>query len=167
MSIFDVERKFDSHNLQGKLLYIQNPISSPNGLTFTAYVSPYYTFDEMILAKYCHLNFDNDTLNGRQFYEFIISLKEEESSLLQEFKLCTQSMVNFLATFDKDNFYQAIGCVHINTDNLHCHIIVNNIAFNSGKRLNLDRPTFEFVRNEINKILQLHGFSEIIYKKFP
>ena len=163
MSILDVEREVDSRNLQDKLLYIKNPLSSPNGLTFTVFVSPYYTYDEMILVKYCHLSARSDTLNRRQFYEYIVSLREEESNLVENFASCTKDILEFLATFDDQNCYQAIGCVHTNTDNLHAHIIVNNIAFNTGRRFLLGRKKFESVRNAINTILKFYGLSELVY----
>ena len=163
MSILDVEREADSRNLQDKLIYIKNPISSPNGLTFTVFVSPFYTFEEMMLVKNCHLTARSDTLNRRQFYEYIVSLREEESNLVENFALCTKGILEFLATFDERNYYQGIGCVHTNTDNLHAHIIVNNIAFNTGKRFLLDRKKFESVRNAINAILKFYGISELVY----
>ena len=166
MAIFKVEKKCKTHDLMDRLLYIKNPNSSPYGLTISEYVSPLYPYDEMMWVKLCYLTEKNNTLNCRQYYEFVISLYETESYKLDQFLICVGDLTSFIANFEGSHF-QTLACVHINTDNLHVHIISNNIDFYTGNRFYLLRPIFDRIKRGINNILQLHGFKRIVKWEYP
>ena len=166
MAIFIIEEKTKSHDLLARILYIKNPNSSPYGLTIAEYVSPLYPYDEMMWAKYCHLIEKNNTLNCRQYYEFVVSLYEAESDNIEQFLFCVEDLTKFIANFEGSHF-QTLACIHTNTDNLHVHIIANNIDFCTGKRFYISRPVFDRIKGGVNNIIQSHGFERIIKWQYP
>ena len=122
----------DNIKLLYRINYIRNPLATNSNITYCAYVSAIYPYEEMMLTKMCYQSVNNNTLIGNNFFEFVISLSEEASHRYREFLQCAQEIVAFLANFGGQ--FQSIGCVHTNTDNLHIHIIVNNINFMTGTR---------------------------------
>ena len=149
----------DSIKLLERINYIRNPLASNPSVTYCAYVSALYPYEEMMLTKLCYQSATNNTLSGNNFFEFVISLSEEDSHSYKEFFLCTQEIVAFLANFG--GHFQTIGCLHTNTDNLHIHIIVNNIDFITGSRLQIPYKAFYEIRGGVSDILIAHGFSGI------
>ena len=55
--------------------------------------------------------------------------------------------------------YQVIHAVHVNTDNLHAHIVMNNIDIFTGARFDLNMRAFYELRAGVDGILQAHGFT--------
>ena len=160
-SIFKIinHREADSVKLIERLNYIRNPMATNEGLTFGAFVSLHYPYEEMMLIKQCYLTPTNNTLQGKQFFEYVVSVPENESAVMQEFILCVRAINNFLSSYGGN--YQTIGCIHTNTENLHAHIIMNNIDWTNGTRLNLNMNHFYAIRESISNILLAHGFSAI------
>ena len=161
ISIFNVIPHKDADNVKliERLNYIRNPMATNENLTYGSFVSCRYPFDEMMVVKYCYATPKNNTLNGKQFIEYIVSLPAEESNNLQNFACAVRDITNFLAkTYGQ---YQTISCIHLNTDNLHAHIIANNIDFMNGTRFTLDINHFYAIREGISNILSSHGFSAI------
>jgi len=163
MSIFYIQKESfqDNVSLIKRLNYIRETPATCPDLIHTVYVSKRFTFDEFILVKKCHLSSDNNTIAGRCFFEFIISLKEEESYYLRNFSDCVKEIDKFFANF-MNGHYQLISAIHINTDNLHAHIIMNNIDFITGKRLQIRLSELYLIRMEINRILTVFGFSQVM-----
>lgn len=163
MSIFYIQKENcqDNVSLMNRLNYIRETPATCPDLIHTVYVSKRFTFDEFILVKRCWLTPDNNTMGGRYFFEFIISLKEEESYYLRAFSDCTKEIDKFLANFINGH-YQLISAIHINTDNLHCHIIMNNIDFITGNRLQIRLSELYLIRMEMNRILTTFGFLQVM-----
>ena len=111
-----------------------------------------------MLVKQSHLSPHNNTLAGKHFFEYVVSLPCGESCRVQEFLLCVQEINRFMATYSEGH-YQTISCVHTNTDNLHAHIIVNNIDWVTGKRFHLQKPYFYEIMENVSDVLQRYGFS--------
>ncbi|MBO6179452.1 MAG: relaxase/mobilization nuclease domain-containing protein [Selenomonadaceae bacterium] len=149
----------DSIKLLERINYIRNPLASNPSVTYCAYVSAMYPYEEMMMTKFCYQSTTNNTLSGNNFFEFVVSLSEDDSEKYKEFLLCAQEIVTFLANFG--GYFQTIGCVHTNTDNLHIHIIVNNTDFMTGGRLQIPYKAFYEIRCGVSDILIGHGFSGI------
>ena len=160
-SIFKVilHKEADSVKLIERLNYIRNPMATNTDLTFGAFVSCRYPFEEMMFVKQCYLMPINDTLQGKYFFEFVVSVPEEESNDLQNFSAAVKDINSFLA--NAHGKYQTLSCIHLNTDNLHAHLIMNNIDWMNGTRLNLDIKNFYAIREGISNILSTYGFSMI------
>ena len=160
-SIFKVipHKDADTVKLIERLNYIRNPMATNENLTFGAFVSYRYPYEEMMLIKQCYLTPTNNTLQGKQFFEYVVSVPENESGYLQNFICAVKDITNLLAnTYGQ---YQTISCIHLNTDNLHAHIIMNTIDFNNGARFNLHFKLFYAIKESISNILLAHGFSAI------
>jgi len=149
----------DNIKLLERINYIRNPLATNPMITYCAYISALYPYEEMMLTKLCYQSPTNDTLSGNHFFEFVISLSENNSEKYREFLQCAQEIVAFLANFG--GHFQTIGCVHTNTDNLHIHIIINNIDFMCGARLQIPYKAFYEIRGGTSDILIAHGFSGI------
>lgn len=154
----------DSNNLYERLNYIRNPLATNVCMTFGSYVSCRYPWEEMMMVKQSHLSPCNNTLQGKHFFEIVVSLPQDESERVQDFVRCVQEINRFMATYNGGH-YQTISCVHINTNNLHAHIICNNIDLFTGARFNLSLRTFIELRTGVNVILQTFGFVGLCRKK--
>lgn len=147
----------DSNKLYERLNYIRNPIATNVCMTYGSFVSCRYPYAEMMMVKYSHLSPHNNTLQGKHFFEIVVSLPQEDSERVQDFVRCVQEINRFLATYNGGH-HQTISCVHTNTDNLHAHIICNNIDFQTGIRFNMSGRHFYAVKESISSFLQRYGF---------
>ena len=154
----------DSVKLAEFLNYIRDPLVTDPTLIYGTYVSCMYPYEEMMVVKECYASAYMRTWQGRQFYEYIVSLPEEESTRLEEFAACMVEINRFIATYGGGHF-QIIHAIHINTDNLHAHIVANNIDIFTGERFDLDKRAFYELRAGVNVILQTYGFEGLRDKK--
>ena len=155
MSIFKILTFANADNLKllERLNYIREPEATSLDLIFGRYVSVFYPYEEMTFIKRCFLNATNNTFHGKNFIEYVISLRASESYYLGHFENCIKKILNWLAHYN-DGHYQTISAIHLNTDNLHAHIIANNIDFITGKRFNLFKSDFFTMREFIDFTLQ-------------
>ena len=166
MAIFHVQsrQETDSVALCELLNYIRNPLATAPYLIYGTNILCRYPYDEMMFVKACHASPMMRTWQGRQFYDFVVSLPEEESRYLGRFRDCMVAINRFIATFNGGH-YQVIHAVHLNTDNLHAHIVMNNIDMLTGARFDLDKRAFYELREGVDRILQENGFSGIGKRK--
>ena len=153
----------DNLKLLERLNYIREPYATQSDLIFGEYVSTRYPYDEMMLIKKCYLSEKHNTFQGKHFFEFVISLREDESNRLDDFKICIAKIDKMLANYNGDHF-QVISAIHINTDNLHAHIIANNIDFMTGARFHIFKSDFFAIRERIDFLLREHHFSGLEMK---
>lgn len=162
MSIF----KIITHTTEDRLVllerinYIFDPLATMPCLLSGRNVSLRYPFEEMMLVKKSFQSAWNNTLQGKHFFEFVVSLMECESRRQGDFTLCMDKIVGWLSD-SMGGHFQTISAIHINTDNLHAHIIMNNIDFRTGERLDLTLSVFHTIRQAISDILERDRFSSI------
>ena len=147
----------DSNKLYERLNYIRNPMATDVCMTCGTFVSCRYPWEEMMLVKQSHLSPYNNTLIGKHFFEYVVSLPQWESDRVRDFVPCVQEINRFLASYNEGH-YQTISCVHTNTANLHAHIIANNIDWLTGKRLHLSKPCFYGIMETVNRVLLRYVF---------
>ena len=166
MAIFHVQKRQDQDcvKLIELLNYVRDPLATMPNLTYGTFVSCQYPYEEMMLVKTCYESPSSRTWQGRQFYEYVISLPGEESMRIEEFAACMVAVNRFIATYGGGH-YQTIHAVHVNTDNLHAHFVVNNIDIFTGSRFDLDMRAFYELREGVDAILQKHGFTGLKDKK--
>ncbi len=160
MSIFKILTFSNGDNLKllERLNYIREPKATQLNLIFGRYVSIFSPYEEMTLVKQCYMSEKKDTFRGKNFIEYIISLREGESYYLGNFMTCIKKITCWLADY-KGGHYQVISAIHFNTDNLHAHIIANNIDFMTGARFTLFKDDFFSIREYVNAVLQDNYFS--------
>ena len=107
--------------------------------------------------------------SGKQYHHIILSLEKDESYSninLQKLIMASIDFANYIYQYDR---VQLAFAVHTNTDNWHCHFILNSIKIDNGNRLNFCLKDLERYRNILDIILFKYGFSKIIrprYEKF-
>lgn len=154
----------DSVKLADYLNYIRDPLATSPELTYSTYVSCRFPYEEMMFVKECYASALQRTWQGRQFFDYIVSLPEEESKRLEQFAACMVAINQCIANFNSGH-YQTIHAIHVNTDNLHAHIVANNIDIFTGARFDLDMRAFYEMREGVNAILQEYGFTGLREKK--
>ena len=166
MAILHVQNRNnkDCVKLAELLNYIRDPMATSPNLTYGSYVSCRNPFDDMMMVKECYSSANMRTWQGRQFYEYIVSLPEEESMQVEQFAECMVAVNQFIATYGGGH-YQTIHAIHINTDNLHAHIVANNIDIFTGARFDRDMRAFYELRAGVDAILQKYGFTGLRAKK--
>lgn len=151
----------DSAKLIERLNYIRNPLATDAWLILGSFISLRYPYEEMMLVKYSYLSPYNNTLLGNHFFEYVVSLPQEESDRVNDFVLCVQDINRFLATYNGGHF-QTISAVHTNTDNLHAHIISNNIDWMTGERFSPPPHISYAIKEGVSALLVRHGFSGVM-----
>lgn len=148
----------DALRLLGSLNYITDPLATRNDLIYGSFVSCRYPYEEMMLAKRCHASAHARTLDGKNYYAYILSLPSELSDDVSGFSACMREVNEYIATY-RGHRFQVIHAIHTNTNDLHAHFIANSIDFITGERFDLS-PTDEFpdMRAGIERILIKHGF---------
>ena len=152
----------DSAKLIERMNYIRNPLATDECMIYGSFVSLRYPYEEMMMVKRCYLSPYNNTLLGNHFFEYVVSLPEEESDRVQDFVLCVQEINRFLATYSGSHF-QTISAVHTNTDNLHAHIICNNIDWMTGMRFNPPPYQRIAIKEGVSALLIRYGFSNVMF----
>lgn len=152
----------DSAKLIERLNYIRNPLATDECTIYGSYVSLRYPIEEMMLVKNSYLSPYNNTLQGNHFFEYVVSLPQEDSDRVQDFVMCVQDINRFLATYSGGHF-QTISAVHTNTDNLHAHIICNNIDFMTGARFSPPPHVTYEIKKGVSALLVRHGFSGVLF----
>ena len=166
MSIFKVvhrKNRDDCVMLSQRINYILNPLATKKGLIYGQYISTHYPYEEMIYAKTCFPpspTSPRDSLEGKAFYEYLISLAPEDGYPINQFFQCMACINQYFSNYG-GNHYQVVHSLHINTDHLHAHFIANNTDFLTGKRFRSTRSSFCTMIRDINKILTDFGFSGI------
>lgn len=168
MAIFRIEKRKENDcvKLCELLNYVRNPLATSPDLTYGSYISCRYPYEEMMIIKSCYTSPFTRTWQGRQFFDFIVSLTEEESVYLERFSSCMITINQFIATL-QGGHYQTIHSIHLNTDNLHAHVVMNNIDVYNGKRFNLNKHAFSDLCTGVDVILQNNGFMGIEKGKVP
>ena len=90
MAIFKILTFSNADNLKllERLNYIREPEATSLDLIFGRYVSIFSPYEEMTLVKQCYMSEKNDAFRGKNFIEYIISLREKESCYLGYFMNC-------------------------------------------------------------------------------
>lgn len=88
-------------------------------------LDPNYAFEQMFLVKSTH-----DKTNGSQLKHFVISFTDQEMLYL-DFNDILQ-MGFSMGMFLKD--YQLIYGIHLNTQHVHMHCVMNTVSFRDGHK---------------------------------
>lgn len=93
---------------------------------------------------------------GNVGYHIIQSFDDNEGTNEQVFEIGCR----FAEELFGDRF-EAIVALHKNTDNLHCHIVVNSVSFVDGKKFNDNKAFLNKMRNVSDRLCREQGLSVI------
>lgn len=97
-----------------------------------------------------------DKEDGIISYHLIQSFDEKEISP----KKCHELGLQYAKELFGDDF-QFVVATHLNTDNVHNHIVVNSVSFKSGNKFYSNRETKDFIRITSDFICRENGLSVI------
>lgn len=98
--------------------------------------------------------FNKNTGNGG--YHIIQSFDDNEGNNEQVFEIGCR-----LAEELFGDRFEVIVALHKNTDNLHCHIVVNSVSFVDGKKFNDNKAFLNKMRNVSDTLCKEQGLSVI------
>jgi len=96
-------------------------------------------------------------VDKRQGYHLIISFKEGEVSPDTAYEITQRFVKEYLG-----QQYEAVYCVHDNTDHVHSHIIFNSVSFVDGRKYRYEKGDWERdIQPITNRLCEEYGLSTI------
>jgi hypothetical protein len=129
--------------------YVTDLKATKNREVLVAGISKKYMYESMKIIKELYRQTD-----GRQYIHAIISLKESKCDILEKvvFKIMA------------DNFpeYQYVVSTHQNTRHIHCHIVINSVNAENGKKFQMSKKELKAFKENVHEILKEYGIDEDI-----
>ena len=95
-------------------------------------------------------------ISGNVGYHIIQSFDDNEGTNEQVFEIGCKLAEELFG--DK---FEVIVALHKNTDNLHCHIVVNSVSFVDGKKFNDNKSFLNKMRNVSDRLCREQGLSVV------
>ncbi len=144
---------FHGKHLKQSLEYVMNPEKTQEGrLIGGVNCQPENAFYQMMETKK-----EFGKVDKRQGYHLIISFKEGEASPDTAYEIAGKFVNEYLGSS-----YEAVYCVHDNTDHVHAHIIFNSVSFVDGRKYRYEKGDWEREIQPItNRLCEEYGLSTI------
>lgn len=161
LKIVPLGPKIDSQEaLSGKIAYIIRAEATKPSNIISSTVDEETAYEEMIASKRAFLSENNDTFAGRLFYEIIVSLDAQDDINLTATKVVFYNLERFFS-IELNGTRQVLGAIHTNTDNIHCHYIINTTRITDGKRLTIGLKEMYDIKRKVDTILTIYRFSPL------
>lgn len=149
----DCGNHFHGKHLKQSLDYVMNPEKTQNGrLIGGMNCQPDTAFRQMMDTKKAFGKVDK-----RQGYHLIISFKKGEVSPDTAYEITQRFVKEYLG-----RQYEAVYCVHDNTDHIHAHIIFNSVSFVDGRKYRYEKGDWERdIQPITNRLCEEYGLSTI------
>lgn len=149
----DCGNHFHGKHLKQSLDYVTNPEKTQNGRLVGGMNCQLDTaFKQMMDTKK-----DFGKVDKRQGYHLIISFKEGEVSPDTAYEITGRFVKEYLG-----QQYEAVYCVHDNTDHVHSHIIFNSVSFVDGRKYRYEKGDWERdIQPITNRLCEEYGLSTI------
>ncbi len=140
-------------HLMRALDYIMNPEKTQNGrLVGSVNCQPNKAFKQMMDTK---AKFGK--LDKRQGYHIILSFKEGEANPDMAYEIAEKFVRQYLGSE-----YEAVFCVHDNTEHVHAHIIYNSVSFVDGRKYRYEKGDWaRDIQPITNRLCEEYGLSTI------
>lgn len=144
---------FHGKHLKQAIDYIMNPEKTQDGrLIGGMNCQPDTAFEQMKETKRKFGKIDK-----RQGYHLILSFKEGELTPDTAFEITQRFVSEYIGSE-----YEAVFCVHDNTDHVHSHIVFNSVSFMDGKKYRYEKGDWEREIQPItNRLCVEYGLSTI------
>ena len=157
MAVLKIENG-EQYTLAGMLNYINDKPEHDGEILYfdTVYCSRVDPLRDMMLIKMLW----NQT-NGKQYRQLMLSLTEEESSegYYEKFIFVASLIAQLMAKIFGS---QIAFAVHVNTNNLHAHFVINTVRFMDGYRIRMTRCKFSELKAMIDEVLADYRFSPLL-----
>lgn len=144
---------FHGRHLKSALDYIMNPEKTQEGrLVGGINCQPDMAFEQMKASKRKFGKIDK-----RQGYHLILSFKEGEADPDMVYEITRRFVVEYLG-----REYEAVYCVHDNTDHVHSHIVFNSVSFLDGHKYRYEKGDWaRDIQPITNRLCEEYGLSTI------
>lgn len=92
-------------------------------------------------------------LEGRQYKHFILSLDKDKGTKEIALKIATEASKRLFKN------HEVFLAVHTDTDNIHCHIVINSVDLETGKKFQQSSNDLENYKKTINDIGKEYNIS--------
>ena len=144
---------FHGRHLKSALDYIMNPEKTQNGrLVGGINCQPENAFEQMKDTKRKFGKIDK-----RQGYHLILSFKEGETNPDMVYEITRRFVEEYLG-----KEYEAVYCVHDNTEHVHSHIVFNSVSFIDGHKYRYEKGDWaKDIQPITNRLCEEYGLSTI------
>lgn len=144
---------FHGKHLKQALEYVMNPEKTQNGrLIGGMNCQPETAFKQMMDTKK-----EFGKVDKRQGYHLILSFKEGEVSPDDAYEITQKFVKEYLG-----QLYEAVYCIHDNTDHVHSHIIFNSVSFVDGRKYRYEKGDWaRDIQPITNRLCEEYGLSTI------
>jgi hypothetical protein len=122
-------------------------------LIFALGTNPRYVIEEMQFAQqmFCKIA-------GNDYKQVVLSFDRDISLSFSIIKEIAEQIGRCLFAEE----YQVFGAIHLDTENIHVHYLINSVNVSNGGRFRQSKSVYWYKR-EVNKILNLYGLNSIYY----
>ena len=144
---------FHGRHLKTALDYVMNPEKTQDGrLIGGINCQPDNAFEQMKATKRKFGKIDK-----RQGYHIILSFKEGEIDPVKAYEITRRFVEEYLG-----KEYEAVFCVHDNTDHIHSHTVFNSVSFVDGKKYRYEKGDWaKEIQPITNRLCEEFGLSTI------
>ncbi len=144
---------FHGKHLKQSLDYVMNPEKTQNGrLIGGMNCQPETAFKQMMATKKKFGKADK-----RQGYHLILSFQEGEVSPDTAYEVTQRFVKEYLGSQ-----YEAVYCIHDNTEHVHSHIIFNSVGFLDGRKYRYEKGDWaNDIQPITNRLCEEYGLSTI------
>lgn len=144
---------FHGKHLKQALDYVMNPEKTQNGrLIGGMNCQPETAFKQMMDTKK-----EFGKVDKRQGYHLILSFKEGEVSPDTAYEITQKFVKEYLGSL-----YEAVYCIHDNTEHVHSHIIFNSVSFVDGRKYRYEKGDWaRDIQPITNRLCEEYGLSTI------
>ena len=144
---------FHGRHLKTALEYVMNPEKTRDGrLIGGINCQPDNAFEQMKATKRKFGKIDK-----RQGYHIILSFKEGEIDSDKAYEITRRFVEEYLG-----KEYEAVFCVHDNTDHIHSHTVFNSVSFVDGKKYRYEKGDWaKEIQPITNRLCEEFGLSTI------
>lgn len=144
---------FHGRHLKSALDYIMNPEKTQDGrLVGGINCQPDNAFEQMKDTKRKFGKIDK-----RQGYHLILSFKEGETNPNMVYEITRRFVEKYLG-----KEFEAVYCVHDNTDHVHSHIVFNSVSFVDGHKYRYEKGDWaKDIQPITNRLCEEYGLSTI------
>ena len=129
--------------------YVTREEAGGQSYTYGQGIDPDAVLEEMTFSKRI---FHQES--GKQYQHLVVSFDQ----MLRQPEIASQ-IGKELAQFYKE--YQVLIVTHLNTANLHCHLVINTVNMNTGKKLSQGKKEFYNFLEFSNKVFERHNLPRI------
>lgn len=154
MSIFRVFQGANPiENLYDRINYVIRPDAAKLAFIYGAWVSPIFTYEQMVWVKEIF-----DQMDGKAFHHCLFNPRNDDKYNVESYFYFSVEVAEILSAFAERK--QVLMAIHFDEPpGLHTHFIVNNVGMETGVRFDLWKPQLRYLKEQISAAAYRYGLS--------